>query len=66
MHDEYEIDINNAATNAANAATFQQLTQSNNALAQQLQALAMQNSQLQQQIALDAQQARDYFALPPA
>jgi hypothetical protein len=61
--DEYEIDINNAATNAANAATFQQLTQSNNALAQQLQALAMQNSQLQQQIA-NVQQA-PAFQQPP-
>jgi hypothetical protein len=61
--DGNEIDINNAATNAANAATFQQLTQSNNALAQQLQALTMQNSQLQQQIA-NVQQA-PAFQQPP-
>jgi hypothetical protein len=61
--DGNEININNAAMNAANAATFQQLTQSNNALTQQLQALAMQNSQLQQQIA-NVQQA-PAFQQPP-
>jgi hypothetical protein len=37
--DVEEINNLNAATNAANAATFQQLTTSNNALTQQLQAL---------------------------
>jgi hypothetical protein len=50
-----EIDTINAATNAANAATFQQLTQSNNALAQQLQALQLTNAQLVQQVAAAAQ-----------
>jgi hypothetical protein len=52
---EDEIDTINAATNAANAATFQQLMQSNNALAQQLQALQLTNAQLMQQVAAAAQ-----------
>jgi hypothetical protein len=50
-----EIDTMNAATNAANAATFQQLSETNNALAQQLQALQLANSQLQQQMAASMQ-----------
>jgi hypothetical protein len=41
-----EIDNMNAATNATNAAIFQQLTNSNNALVQQLQILQAQNAQL--------------------
>jgi hypothetical protein len=43
-----EVNNLNAATNAANAATFQQLTASNAALAQQLQALQATNAQLMQ------------------
>jgi hypothetical protein len=47
-----EIDTMNAVTNAANAATFQQINETNNVLAQQLQALQLANSQLQQQMAV--------------
>jgi hypothetical protein len=62
-NNEDEIDQINAATNAANAATFQQLTASNNALTQQLQALQLSNTQLQQQMA--NAQAMQFQYQPP-
>lgn len=62
-NNENEIDQINAATNAANAVTFQQLTQSNNALTQQLQALQLSNTQLQQQMA--NAQAMQFQHQPP-
>jgi hypothetical protein len=62
-NNEDDIDQINAATNAANAATFQQLTASNNALTQQLQALQLSNTPLQQQMA--NAQAMQFQYQPP-